>query len=123
MGAERIVNRENPRLLIVDGDADVRSVVEDLLCDRGFWVRQASSCEEAVLVLRVEVFDILLCHLDTLQERDGRLARQVRALEPRPRVVAMSARGREAMPDEADANLAKPFTRMQLLATLRPIRG
>lgn len=115
-----MAERENPRLLIVDAEADVRNVVEDLLADHGFDVRQAASSEQAVQELRVEPVDILLCHVEMLAEEGGRLALAAREIEPRPRVVAMSARGREALPDMADANLPKPFTRSQLLETLRP---
>lgn len=112
--------RRISKVLVVDGDVDVRSVVEDLLADYGFEVRHAGSPEQAVLEMRREVFDILLCHLEMLYAADGRLTQEVRAREPKPRVVAMSAAGHQAASDEVDANLAKPFTRMQLLATLRP---
>ena len=108
------------KVLIVDSDMDIRDVVEDLLVDHGYEVRKAASPEQAVVELRADVFDILLCHLDLLQAADGSLSRELRARRPKTRVVAMSASGHQAGVDEADANLAKPFTRTQLLETLRP---
>jgi len=111
------------KVLVVDGDVDVRSVVEDLLTDHGFEVRHAGSPEQAVLEMQREVFDILLCHLEMLEAGGGRLSQELQAREPKPRVVAMSASGYQAVSDEVDANLAKPFTRLELLATLRPVSG
>ncbi len=108
------------RVLVADRDADVRSVVEDLLFDQGFEVRQAANTDEAVLELRDGAVDILLCHLELLRSADGRLGRHAQELQPALRVVAMSATHTQAGSDEADANLAKPFTRSQLLAALQP---
>ena len=108
------------RVLVGDRDADVRNVVEDLLLNHDFEVRQAANTDEAMLELRNGDFDVLLCHLGLLRSEDGRLSRRAQELQPALRVVAMSAAGGQAGHGEADANLAKPFTRSQLLAALRP---
>jgi len=108
------------RVLVADSDADVRHVVEDLLIGQGFEVRQAANADEAVLELRDGVFDVLLCHRELLRSGDSRVGLSAQELQPALRVVAMSAGGAQAGRDEADANLAKPFTRMQLVAALRP---
>ena len=108
------------RTLVADRDEDVRNVVEDLLLDHGCEVRQAVNADEAVLELRGEAFDVLLCHLELLRSGGGRLGRRARELQPALRVVAMSAAGAQADRGEADANLAKPFTGQQLLEALRP---
>lgn len=107
-------------LLVADEDADVRSVVEELLLDRGFEVYQAASAAEAAGVLREMDFDTLLCHLELLRARGGRLGREARSLRPALWIVAMSASGGLATDHEAHANLAKPFSRAQLLAAVRP---
>ena len=106
------------RVLVADRDADIRSVVEDLLLDQGIEVRQAANTDEAVLELQGGAIDILLCHLDLLRSAGGRLGRRAKELQPTLRVVAMSAALAQA--EEADANLAKPFTRSQLMAALIP---
>ncbi len=108
------------KVLVADRDADIRHVVEDLLIDDGFEVRQAADANEALLELRDGAFDVLLCHQELLRSGDGRLGRRAQELHPALRVVAMSAGGSQARSDEADANLAKPFTRSQLVAALRP---
>ena len=108
------------RVLVVDGDAEVREVVEDLLLDQGFEVRQAANADDALLELRANAFDVLLCHLTVLRSVHGRFRRSVHELQPVPRIVAMSAIGAQARSDEASASLSKPFTRSQLLETIRP---
>jgi CheY-like chemotaxis protein len=108
------------RVLVVDGDVDVRNVIEELLVDHGFEVSQAPSPDEAVAELRRAAFDALVCHLEMLRARDDCLARRARELRPALKVIAMSAGASRATRDEADANLAKPFTRAQLIAILDP---
>jgi DNA-binding NtrC family response regulator len=107
-------------VLVVDSDDDVRNVIEELLIDHGFQVRQAPSPYDAAVELRNAVFDALVCHLEMLRQEDECLARRARELRPGLKVIAMSAGGSRATSDEADANLAKPFTRAQLLAILDP---
>ncbi len=73
-----------PKVLVVDEDADVRSVVEDLIFDQGFEVRQAPSADAAVLELRKGTFDVVLCHLRLLRSERVHLSQRLRELEPPP---------------------------------------
>jgi DNA-binding response OmpR family regulator len=107
------------RVLVVDADWDLREMVADLLLDSKVEVLGAASADEALLLLRGEPVDVVLCHLPILRARDRRLRRRLASLPTSPRVVAMSASGIRATGEEADASLAKPFTRSQLLAALR----
>ena len=106
-------------VLVVDGDSEIRDVVEDLLFEQGFLVHQAADGDQAVREIRENTFDILLCHLSLLDTVREQLSRCAPALETPPRVVAMSASGAHAESDRASANLSKPFTRRQLLRALR----
>lgn len=108
------------RVLVVEGDADVRDVVEDLLIDEGFEIREVANENDALVELNKNTFDVVLCHLVLLRSARNRLSRRVHELQPTPRVVAMSASGAQARSDEANANLPKPFTRSQLLEAIRP---
>jgi DNA-binding NtrC family response regulator len=108
------------RVLVVEGDAEVREVVDDLLGDEDFEVREVANVDDALLELDKNTFDVLLCHLTLLRSARSRLSRRVDELQPTPRVVAMSASGAHALSDEASANLSKPFTRSQLLEAIRP---
>ena len=107
------------RVLVVDADRDLREMIADLLLDAKVEVLEAGSADEALLLLRGEPVDVLLCHLPILRARGGRLRRRLSSLPAPPRVVAMSASGVRATGEEVDASLAKPFTRSQLLAALR----
>ncbi len=109
-------------LLVIDRDEDVLAVIVDLLSDRDLAVDVAHDATEGVRRLHAARPAVVLCHVGLLHEDRGRLLRRVRSVAPRPHLVAMSASGLRAGRDEVDANLAKPFTRSQLLAAieLRP---
>ena len=109
-------------VLVVTDDEDIREVVEDLLLDEDWRVHQAANLHNALRELRSHSFDALLCHLRVLRAEEGRLIREARALQPGAHLVAMTASGPGARSDEADANLAKPFTRAQLVEALCPAR-
>jgi DNA-binding response OmpR family regulator len=105
------------QMLVVDADRDIREMVADLLADQGIVVLEAEAADDAMRVMQDQHLDLLLCHLPILRA-DGQITRCARALLPPARVVAMSAIGGIAAGHEADASLAKPFTRAQLLAAL-----
>jgi DNA-binding NtrC family response regulator len=109
-------------VLVVTDDEDIREVVEDLLVEEEWGVHQAANLQSALRELRSQRFDALLCHLRVLRAEEGRLIREARALQPGAHLVAMTASGPGAGSDEADANLAKPFTRAQLVEALYPKR-
>lgn len=106
------------RVLVVDADRDLREMVADLLFDAKVEVLHAESVDAALRLLRGDPVDVLLCHLPLLRAGGGRLRRAAVALPAPPRLVAMSASGVRAPQGEVDANVAKPFTRSQLLAAL-----
>jgi CheY-like chemotaxis protein len=106
------------RLLVVDEDRDLREMVADLLLDSQVEVCEAQSADEALLRLRGERVDVLLCHLPILRAHGGRLLAGATSLPAPPRVIAMSASGLP-QPPEVDAHLARPFTRAQLVVALR----
>ncbi|MAG33519.1 MAG: hypothetical protein CL908_21795 [Deltaproteobacteria bacterium] len=114
------MTHERCTVLVVDSDAEVRNVIDDLLFDQGFEVRLGATVEEALQELRGSRFDVLLCHLPLLRTEDEGFCHRLRELRPKSRVVAMSASGAQARGDEADASISKPFTRSQLVAALRP---
>jgi signal transduction histidine kinase/ActR/RegA family two-component response regulator len=68
------------RLLVVDDDADVRSVLEQLLAEEGAQVRAAASVVEAMNALRTSRVDVVLSDIG-MPDMDGyALARAVRAM-------------------------------------------
>jgi len=54
---------ESPALLVVDDDEDSCLMLEVALEDRGFSVRSARSCREAIDALQHERFDAMICDL------------------------------------------------------------
>ena len=100
----------------MDGDPDVPEVIAELLFDLDCEVRSAPSLREAIRVLQETSCDVLLCHQSELSHealRDG-----IEELEPRPRLVVMSAAGIEPGAPDPCAILPKPFTRMRLLEAI-----
>jgi CheY-like chemotaxis protein len=104
------------RLLVVDEDEDIRSVIEELVIDYDYVVWHAATVEDAISGLLREI-DVALFHLPVLRivsERSSVLPRVRGTL----RIVSMSASEAPAPSDPVDAHLRKPFSRAQLLAAL-----
>ena len=113
-------------VLLVDDDADIRSMLVFILEEHGFVLREAGDGVEALEALEerppdVMILDVMMPRLDGL----GVLAeRAARALAPHTRVVVLSAkvddrtvvRGYEL---QADEYLSKPFDPDRLVAIVR----
>lgn len=119
------------RLLVVDDDPDVRTVLELLLGDEGADVTIAESAHAALNILRQTRFDIVLSDV-AMPEMDGyALAHRVRALgqgdSATPSNVPMLALtafsraedARRALESGFDAHLGKPIDVEDLIAALR----
>lgn len=111
------------RILIVDDDADLVRIVEEMLAGRGWSVGTALSGEEALREVRRDPPDLVL--LDIMMPRMNGLEvlREVRALVPAARVVMITAFGDvgtylEAMDLGACAYVGKPFETEELVATI-----
>ncbi|HXT71287.1 MAG TPA: ATP-binding protein [Vicinamibacterales bacterium] len=115
-------------VLLVEDQADVRSIVVDSLRPRGYTVLAASDGCEAVEVARTcaQPIDVLLTDviMPGLGGRD--VAYRVRALRPSTRVVFMSGYTDDAvvergMLEQGAAFLQKPFTSRALLQKIRAV--
>lgn len=119
------------RLLVVDDDPDVRTVLELLLTEEGASVATAATAGEALDALQQTRFDIVLSDI-AMPEMDGyALAHRVRGLGSQdsatPSTVPMLAltafsRGedaRRALASGFDAHLGKPIDVEDLIAALR----
>jgi PAS domain S-box-containing protein len=110
------------RVLVVDDEPGIRRAVSRMLVAAGHTTHEAASGNQAAaLVAAGERFDVLLTDV-RMPDGDGpAAARQIKSLAPSMRVVFMS--GFEDEVDEAtrasaDAFLAKPFTRGDLIAAI-----
>jgi DNA-binding response OmpR family regulator len=109
------------KLLVVDDDAHIRRLIQIYLRGTDFDVVDRGTGEEAVAIAAQQPFDVAL--IDVILPFFGgfRVAQKLKSAQPAPRVVVMSGdeTQREAAAGYgADAFLAKPFTKEELVAAL-----
>ena len=106
-------------VLVVDADADGRTLLATILRYCGAYVKEASSTREAFDLMAQMLPDVLVVDLATDTD-DFWLIRQVRALKPDAggmvRAIALGPRAREEMARSRgfDGYLAKPFDPWEL---------
>lgn len=101
-----------PSILVVDDDAEIRSLLRDLLTDEGFRVLAVGSAEAAAILLAAERVDLLITDIDLGAGDDGlTLAVDARATRPLLPVIYISG-GRHAGEHgrvDGSAFIPKPF--------------
>jgi two-component system KDP operon response regulator KdpE len=111
------------RVLVVEDDNDIRSVLVTLLESAGFRVVSAGTLARGMIEARANRPDAVLVDLG-LPDGDGhRLIREIRSFATVP-VIVLSARHAEAekiaaLDEGADDYVTKPFNSGELLARLR----
>jgi CheY-like chemotaxis protein len=110
------------RLLIVDDEPGIRSIVTRWVQANGFDVAQASSAGEALDLMAETPAAVALCDVN-LPDRNGLwLAAQLRRQFPDMALVMTTGYGLNALPSTLDSEsigyLTKPFTQDQLMQTL-----
>lgn len=111
-----------PRVLIVDDEVSVRAIMRLMLQHAGFATEEAATAAAALTRLRSEGNPIDVVLLDyTLPDRAGTdLVPDLRRLAPNTRIILTSGRPESDMPNHgADGYLGKPFTREQIVTTVR----
>lgn len=113
------------RILVVDDEPEVREIVLTILRLAGYHAAGAEDGVDALRVLAREPFDGVITDL-LMPDKDGvETIRDIRKLYPALKIIAMSGGGHVAKESYlkmaqifgADAVLAKPFTREELLHT------
>jgi two-component system KDP operon response regulator KdpE len=111
------------RVLVVEDDAHIRSVLRTLLESSGYRVELAETAARGIIEARSNRPDVVLVDLG-LPDRDGQqLIRDIRSFSTIP-ILVLSARTAEhqkitALDHGADDYVTKPFDSGELLARLR----
>ena len=115
------------RILVVDDEPEIASLARDWLKVDGHTVVIASSAADALTLLSVRAFDILLTDIVMPGELDGiHLAERVQSLYPAVKVVLMSGYSKETATSRADVPwplLVKPFNKAHLDAAMNRLLG
>ena len=108
-------------VLVVDDDADIRSLLKDLLSEAGYTVRVAKSGAEAIEQIGKDLPDLVMMDVK-LPDQDGiGVLRQLKREHPELEVIVMTAFGGsstaiKAMEHGAYDYVTKPFEIDDLLA-------
>lgn len=112
-------------ILVVDDDADLRSLLREYLTDQGYNVIEAAEGSELWTRLAHSTVDLIILDLMLPGEDGLSLCRTIRARQTTP-ILMLTARGDEmdriiGLEMGADDYLPKPFHPRELLARMRSI--
>ncbi len=104
------------RVLIVDDDATVRSMMAFILEGFQFDPSTTDTAEKALKLLEKEHYDVLITDYEMPGMNGVELIRSVQSVFPRPAVILMTGCGDETVLklSGADMYLRKPFSAMLL---------
>lgn len=113
------------RLLVVDDDSDIRSLLAEQLGRAGYTVSTAGDGGQMRQVLAREHIDLIVLDLNLPREDGLALCREIRARSATP-VIMLTARSEPidrvlGLEMGADDYLAKPFEPRELLARIRNV--
>jgi CheY-like chemotaxis protein len=117
-------------ILVVDDEAEVRSLARDILEGSGYMVLEAASGEEALRLAEAHPHPIHLLLTDIVMPgiNGGTLADRLRVLRRETKIVYMSAHTSEVIGDygvrvPSDSFVAKPFTVERLIRKIQEKLG
>ncbi|MDV7105497.1 two-component system response regulator OmpR [Vibrio sp. TH_r3] len=118
--------QENHKILVVDDDARLRSLLERYLTDQGFQVRGVANAEQMDRLLARETFHLVVLDLMLPGEDGLSICRRLRSNDNRIPIVMLTAKGDEAdriigLEVGADDYLPKPFNPRELLARINAV--
>jgi two-component system phosphate regulon response regulator OmpR len=123
-GQESALNTESPRVLVLDDDTELRSMLRRYLGDHGFDVRAVDNPEQLDRYLQREPYDALVLDLMMPGEDGLSVCRRLRVMGQTIPILMLTARGDPVdrvlgLEMGADDYLAKPFDPRELVARLR----
>lgn len=117
---------ETTKVLVVDDDMRLRSLLERYLTEQSFIVRSASNSEQMDKLLDRENFHLIVLDLMLPGEDGLSICRRLRQNDNQIPIIMLTAKGDEVdriigLELGADDYLAKPFNPRELLARIRAI--
>src|SRR5205085_1768373 len=114
------------RILMIEDDASLASVLSDSLTAEGFEVASTADASDAILRMTVDGFDLVLLDLMLPLRNVLDVCREVRARGDRTPIVILSARSRvedkiTGLRLGADDYVTKPFEIAELIARMRAL--
>lgn len=120
------LSQDNFKILVVDDDARLRSLLERYLMEQGFGVRSVADGKQMDRLLERENFSLMVLDL-MLPDEDGlAICRRLRDQGNQLPIVILTAKGDEVdriigLEQGADDYLAKPFNPRELLARINAV--
>lgn len=120
------MSQETFKVLVVDDDARLRSLLERYLSEQNFYVRTAAQGEQMDRLLERENFHLMVLDLMLPGEDGLSICRRLRQGNNDIPIVMLTAKGDEVdriigLELGADDYLAKPFNPRELLARIRAV--
>lgn len=120
------MGQETQKVLVVDDDMRLRSLLERYLVEQGFQVRSAANSEQMDRLLERENFHLLVLDLMLPGEDGLSICRRLRQKENEIPIIMLTAKGDEVdriigLEMGADDYLPKPFNPRELLARAKAV--
>ena len=118
--------QENHKILVVDDDGHLRSLLERYLSEQGFQVRSVANSEQMDRLLARETFHLMVLDLMLPGEDGLSICRRLRSANNTLPILMLTAKGDEidrivGLEVGADDYLPKPFNPRELLARIRAV--
>jgi two-component system, OmpR family, phosphate regulon response regulator OmpR len=120
------MGQETTKILVVDDDMRLRSLLERYLVEQGYQVRTAANSEQMDRLLERENFHLMVLDLMLPGEDGLSICRRMRQKENDLPIVMLTAKGDEVdriigLEMGADDYLPKPFNPRELLARIKAV--
>ncbi|MEI8632187.1 response regulator [Vibrio sp. PP-XX7] len=118
--------QDNVKILVVDDDARLRSLLERYLSEQGFSVRSVANSEQMDRLLTRENFHLMVLDLMLPGENGLSICKRLREANNHLPILMLTAKGDEedrilGLDVGADDYLPKPFNPRELLARIKAI--